>query len=145
MKLNRRQFLTSLGAALLAPKAALAELSHGASDLTPQERDVVAEVMGLRQKQWLGWSQELADDAALDLLWDTLIANPPYYPNVRAALVSVRSVGRTIEDIQVTSTDWRGLIGEPFTITVSGLYTSDPGIPCRPISLMPPLMSTLIS
>ena len=59
MKLGRRDFLKLLGlgaaGAVLAPSAALEELTHGASDLTPRERDAVAEVMGLRREQWAGW------------------------------------------------------------------------------------------
>jgi hypothetical protein len=34
----------------------LVEPFHGASDLTPRERDIAADVMGLRQKQWPGWT-----------------------------------------------------------------------------------------
>ena len=59
MKLNRRNFLKGLlataGAVALGGPQALVESVHGASDLTPQERDIAAEVMGLRQKQWTGW------------------------------------------------------------------------------------------
>ena len=61
MKFSRRAFLELLGGgvlgAVIAPQAALAELTHGASDLTPQERDVVADVMGLRREQWAGWTE----------------------------------------------------------------------------------------
>jgi len=57
MKLTRRQFLKSLLAtaatAVLMPES-LIEPVHGASDLTPQERDVMADVLGLRQEQWSG-------------------------------------------------------------------------------------------
>ena len=59
MKTTRRDFLKlAVGAAvgvLLKPSAALAELTHGASDLTPRERDAVADAMGLRREQWSGW------------------------------------------------------------------------------------------
>jgi hypothetical protein len=59
MKTTRRDFLKLLGlgtlGTLLSPNAALAELTHGASDLSPRERDVVADVMGLRREQWVGW------------------------------------------------------------------------------------------
>ncbi|HUT16535.1 MAG TPA: twin-arginine translocation signal domain-containing protein, partial [Anaerolineae bacterium] len=62
MKLGRRDFLKLLGlgaaGAVLAPSAALEELTHGASDLTPRERDAVAEVMGLRREQWAGHDLE---------------------------------------------------------------------------------------
>jgi len=57
MKLTRRQFLKGLLAttatAAIAPEV-LIEPLHGAHDLTPKERDVVADVLGLRQKQWPG-------------------------------------------------------------------------------------------
>ena len=55
MKLNRRQFLKGIGAtiataAVLGP-AALAP-RHGAHELTPAERDAVADVLGLRTRHW---------------------------------------------------------------------------------------------
>jgi hypothetical protein len=58
MKTTRRQFLKGLiatvAAGTLAPLS-LVESIHGASDLTPQERDIAAGLMGLRQKQWSGF------------------------------------------------------------------------------------------
>lgn len=60
MKLNRRDFIKGLlvaaATAVVTPQA-LVEAVHGASDLTPRERDIAAEVMGLRTKQWTGWSE----------------------------------------------------------------------------------------
>lgn len=59
MKITRRHFLKGLivtaATGVLVPST-LVESVHGASDLTPQERDVVARVLGLRQKQWSGAS-----------------------------------------------------------------------------------------
>ena len=61
MKTTRREFLKLFGLGTLGviaqPSAALAELTHGASDLTPRERDAVADAMGLRQEQWAGWDR----------------------------------------------------------------------------------------
>jgi len=72
-QLTRRQFIRGLlaaagTAAVLGPRA-LVEKVHGASDLTPQERDIAAEVMGLRKPQWSGF--------------DLTFGNPPFHPNCR--------------------------------------------------------------
>jgi hypothetical protein len=57
MKTTRRRFLKGLiatvAAGTLAPLS-LVESVHGASDLTPQERDVAAGLMGIRQRLWNG-------------------------------------------------------------------------------------------
>lgn len=57
MKLTRLQLLKGLLATvatgILVPSA-LVESVRGASDLTAQERDIAAEVIGLRRKQWPG-------------------------------------------------------------------------------------------
>lgn len=57
MQTTRRQFIKTLlataAAGIIAPQV-LVESVHGASDLTPGERDVAAEAMGLRGKQWPG-------------------------------------------------------------------------------------------
>ena len=70
MQTTRRQFIRGLLATAatvaIAPQV-IVEPFHGASDLTPAERDVVADLLGLRQKQWTGWSDELARDAMANL------------------------------------------------------------------------------
>jgi len=64
MKTTRRQFLKALlstaGTAIVAPQV-LVETAHGASDLTPQERDIAAQVMGLRKRQWTGYTFDRDD------------------------------------------------------------------------------------
>jgi len=75
MNLSRRNFLRGLLAtaatAAIAPQV-LVERVHGASDLTPQERDIAADVMGLRQRQWKGW-----DGASKYIIYPVLDGRDP--------------------------------------------------------------------